>query len=83
MALKELPGKAMMAVWEDERERAIANVKRTDLGRWFRRAWYRAGGRRRRGWAAWAIPQGAKGAIDRTAKLWHDSTSSSPRLAPA
>ena len=41
MELKELAGKAMMAAWQDEIERAVNNVKRTELDKWLRRAWYR------------------------------------------
>ena len=34
--------------YRDEIERAIDNVKRTDLDKWFRKQWYKAAARRRR-----------------------------------
>lgn len=47
------------AAWKDEIERAIDNVKRTNLGRWIRREWHRAGARdhwsegRKAEWVGW------------------------------
>ena len=43
----------------DEIERAVDNVKRTELGKWFRREWYKAGARGRwsqqrlAAWCSW------------------------------
>ena len=38
----------MRGAYRDEIERAINNIKRTDIDRWFRREWYRAAAYTRR-----------------------------------
>ena len=35
------------AIWQNEIEHAIDNVKRTKLDRWMRREWHKAGARKR------------------------------------
>jgi len=42
--------KSLRAKWRDEIERAIANAKRSESDKWFRKQWHRAAGRRRRAW---------------------------------
>ena len=68
MELKELAGKATMAAWQDEIERAVDNVKRTRLDRWMRTEWHRAGARdrwpkgRKVQWIEWKR-RGLRGAV--------------------
>ena len=77
MELKELAGKAMMATWQDEIERAVSNVKRTRLDRWMRAEWHRAGARdhwsegREARWVVWK-KRHARGAA------WRRSLSAEP-----
>jgi hypothetical protein len=71
MELNELAGKAMMAAWQDEIERAVSNVKRSRFDRWMRTEWHKAGARdrwskgRKVRWIEWmrrglvgAVPEG-------------------------
>ena len=68
MELKELAGKAMMAAWHDDIERAVRNVKRTELDKWMRTAWHKAGARnlwsrgRKTKWLEWKR-RGLRGAV--------------------
>ncbi|MFC1805732.1 hypothetical protein ACFL09_01975 [Planctomycetota bacterium] len=67
MELKELAGKAMMAAWQDEIERAVSNVKRTEWDKWMRTEFHKAAGRtrwssrRKVRWMKWKR-QGLRGA---------------------
>ena len=80
MELKELAGKAMMAAWQDEIERAIDSAKRTKLDRRMRAEWHRARARdhwserRKAKWMEWKREHSAR-------EAGHDDHGSGPARA--
>lgn len=59
MGVEQHRDRSMVAAWQSEIEKAIDSVKRTDLGKWMRTEWHRAGARgnwsegRKAGWVEW------------------------------
>ena len=51
MEINEQYPEAVRQAWREEIERAIANAKRSELQRWFRRQWYKA--EARSNWPEW------------------------------
>ena len=68
MEMKELAGKSMMATWQDEIERAVDNVKRTQWDKRMRTEFHKAAARnlwsrgRKARWMEWKR-RGLRGAV--------------------